>query len=100
MLQTAIGTMQLPPGMQVTSIISGPHVKNSAHFAGRAVDISLPRNEAGYEFVIDAIDSGHFSRIGTIPELVKRLGPYAAEHGVEMFSDPGTGDHVHLEVPQ
>lgn len=100
MLQTAIGTMQLPPGMQVTSLVSGPHVKNSAHFAGRAVDISLPRSQAGYEFVVDAIDSGYFSRIGTVPALVKMLGPYAREHGVQMFEDEGTGDHVHLEVPQ
>lgn len=100
MLQTAIGTMDLAPGMQVTSLISGPHVKDSAHFQGRAVDVSLPHSEAGYAFVIDAIDSGYFSRIGTIPSLVKQLGPYAAQHGVEMFDDPGTGDHLHLEVPQ
>lgn len=85
--------------MQITSLISGPHVKDSAHFQGRAVDVSLPHTAAAYDFIVEAIQSGHFSRIGTTKEVVDRLGPWAQTMGVEMFEDEGTGSHVHLEVP-
>ena len=97
-LQEALQSIRLPEGMSVTSLISGPHVKNSAHFDGRAVDVSLPHTKAAYDFVVNAIGSGRFARIGTTQSLVDRLGEYAAQHGVEMFVDEGTGSHAHLEV--
>ena len=84
--------------MTVTSIIAGPHVKDSAHFAGRAIDVGLPKTKQGYDYIVQAIDSGKFSRIGTTKVVVDRLAAYAKQKGVDMFVDEGTGPHVHLEV--
>lgn len=98
-LRSDIAGLQLAPGMQVTSLISGPHVKDSAHFQGRAVDISLPHTKAAWDWLIEQIKSGRWSRIGTTGEAVDGLQGFASQYGVQMFEDEGTGSHVHLEVP-
>jgi hypothetical protein len=87
--------------MSITSLISGPHVKNSAHFQGRAVDISLPHTAAGWNFVVNAIKSGRFSRVGSTADVYNdpQMQALAKQYGVDLFLDEGTGSHVHLETP-
>lgn len=99
-LRAALGQIRLPQGMEVTSLISGPHAPGSAHFAGNAADIGLPHNMVGWNFVISAIRSGLFSRIGSTADVYKNEGMQrlAAEYGVDLFHDEGTGFHAHLEV--
>ncbi len=99
-LRGAIQTMQLPQGMSITSLMSGPHVTNSAHFAGRAADVSLPHTKAGWDFVVNAIRSRRFSKIGSTSDVVNnpQMQALAQQNGVELFLDEGTGSHVHLEV--
>lgn len=86
--------------MQVTSLISGPHAPNSAHFAGRAMDVSLPHTAAGWDFVAEQIKSGKWARIGSTADVVNNPGMQmlARRYGVVLFDDEGTGSHVHLEV--
>lgn len=97
-LQSAIRATPIPKGMEITSLIGGPHVPNSAHFQGRAVDVSLPHTSAAYDWLVNQIDSGRWKRIGTTYEAYQRLSAYAASKGVTMFPDEGTGSHAHLEV--
>lgn len=86
--------------MQITSLISGPHVADSAHFQGRAVDVSLPHTEAAWNFLIMQIKSGKWAKMGTTADVVNNPGmqALAQRYGVELFEDEGTGSHVHLEV--
>lgn len=90
--------------MQITSLISGPHVPDSAHFAGRAMDVSLPHNRVGWDFVVRQIESGKWARIGTEASIVSNpaIQMLAKRYGVQMFEDDAatgaTGSHVHLEV--
>jgi hypothetical protein len=99
-LRSAVQATPLPKGMQVTSIISGPHVANSAHFAGRAVDVSLPHTREAWNFVVAQIKSGKWARIGTTATIVSnpQMQALALQYGVTLFEDEGTGSHVHLEV--
>lgn len=90
----------------MTSIISGPHVKNSAHFDGRAIDLGsvggqvVGMNPGTWNFVIEAIERGGLSRIGTIAAIANNpaMRAFAAQHGVMLLEDEGTGPHLHLEV--
>jgi hypothetical protein len=87
----------------VTSAISGPHVPNSAHFSGNALDIGAVNgspigfNQGTWNFLTRAIASHQLSKIGTIAPLVQALGPWAQQNGVTLFQDDGTGPHAHLE---
>lgn len=69
-----------------------------AHREGRAVDLAVPYNQAGFQFVVSAIKSGQFNAIGTNPRWVQTLAPLADQYGVNVFSDPGDGPHAHLQV--
>jgi hypothetical protein len=88
----------------VTSVIDGPHVKDSAHFDGRAIDVGafngvpVGWNKTTWDAIVQAILSGKWTRIGTIAPIVNTLGEFAKEHGVDLFFDAGTGPHVHLQV--
>jgi hypothetical protein len=88
-------------GFPVTSIISGPH-KGDAHKEGRAIDIGISRDKAGYDYIVKAIESGEFSAIGTDKSVVDLLQPIAKEYGVDLFEDDeatgATGLHVHLQT--
>lgn len=86
--------------MQITSLISGPHVKDSAHFAGRAVDISLPHTADAWRFLVAQMKSGKWARIGTTAAFANdpQVQSLAKSLGVQVFVDEGTGSHVHLEV--
>lgn len=99
-LQADIRSTPLPSGMQITSLISGPHVANSAHFQGRAVDVSLPHTKAAWDFAVAQIKSGKWSRIGSTAEVVSnpQMQAIARQYGVTLFDDEGTGSHLHLEV--
>lgn len=99
-LHAAIQATPLPSGMQITSLISGPHVTNSAHFQGRAVDVSLPHTKAAWNFIVQQIKSGRWARVGTTSDVVNDPGmqALAAQYGVQLFLDEGTGSHLHLEV--
>jgi hypothetical protein len=90
----------------VTSVVSGPHVKGSAHFDGRAIDVgtvggvAVGDNAPTVGFLIRAIEKGGLQKIGSTlsvinnPQVVKA----AQDHGVELFEDEGTGPHMHLQV--
>lgn len=98
-LQDAIRSTPIPQGMQMTSLISGPHT-GLGHAQGRAVDVSLPHTQSGWQFVVNAIKSGKFSAIGSTSMVVNdaAMQALAQKYGVDLFLDEGTGSHVHLEV--
>ena len=91
----------------VTSVMSGQHEKDSAHYAGRAVDVGafggtqVGLNEPTWDAIVGAIESGRFSKIGTMGVLAQnpRLQAFAKANGVTLFVDEGSGPHVHFEVP-
>lgn len=94
----------------VTSVVAGPHVKHSAHFDGRAIDVgsiggqSIGPNPATLAFVEQAIVNGHLQKIGSDLSIINnpRLRALAQQHGVELFEDDvrtgATGTHLHLQV--
>jgi hypothetical protein len=104
-IYSALSPLGLRP-QDVTSVISGPHVPGSAHFDGRAIDVgsiagqAVGFNRATWNFVIEAIQRGGLSRIGTIAAIVNnpQMRAFAAQHGVDLFEDEGTGPHLHLQV--
>jgi hypothetical protein len=94
----------------VTSVVSGPHVKDSAHFDGRAIDVgsiggaAVGFNQRTWDFLVNVIAHGGLRKIGTLAAIVNNpaLKRFAAQHGVELFEDDertgATGPHLHLEV--
>lgn len=86
--------------------MSGPHVPGSAHFDGRALDVGsiagqvVGFNRATWDFVVQAIQRGGLSRIGTLAAIVNNpaMRAFAKAHGVDLFEDEGTGPHLHLQV--
>lgn len=90
----------------LTSAMHGGHVANSAHYAGRAVDVgafggvSVGPNKTTWDAIIAAIGSRRFSKIGTIPEIARspQAQAWARENGVDLFEDVGSGPHAHFEV--
>ena len=104
-MQNAFGVVsQFQP--VVTSVMHGGHVKDSAHYAGRAIDVGafgrtpVGRNATTWQALTDAIGSHRFEKIGTIPQLADdpRLQAWARENGVELFVDEGSGPHIHFQV--
>jgi len=102
-----------PLGLQpndVTSVVSGPHVKGSAHTAGRALDVgTVGGADIGYNpttlaFVRRAIEKGGLQRIGSELSIINdpQIRALAAQHGVDLFRDDvstgATGPHLHLQV--
>lgn len=92
---------------QVTSVRHGGHMKNSAHYAGRAVDVDsfngtpVGFNESTWYTVQSLIQSGQFEAIGVqVPQIAnsKELQAMAAQYGVNFFYDHGSGPHIHLQV--
>jgi len=90
----------------VTSVSHGEHVKDSAHYQGRAVDVgafngvSVGYNAQTWQAITTAIASGQFEKIGTTWKLAQnpQLVKFAHDHGVELFVDEGSGPHVHFQV--
>jgi hypothetical protein len=84
-------------------VISGPH-RGQEHANGQAIDLGgdVGLNRHTWDFLIRAVQSGRFKRIGTLAPLVQQLGPWAQQHGVIMFEDDeatgATGPHIHLGV--
>jgi hypothetical protein len=89
----------LAPGMEMTSLISGPH-HGAGHREGRAADFALPHTAQAWAFIASAIRSGRFSAIGTTAQAAENpdMQALAQQYGVDLFVDEGTGSHVHLEV--
>jgi hypothetical protein len=90
----------------VTSVMHGGHAEGSAHYDGRAIDVGafggtqVGMNAPTWNALMQAIASERFSRIGTIPELVRNpeAQAFAHAHGVDLFEDVGSGPHVHFQV--
>lgn len=90
----------------VTSVVSGPHVKGSAHFDHRAIDVgsvggkSVGANPETFAFISNAIQHGGLQRIGSTAAIVNNLKirQLAAKYNVDLFTDEGTGPHLHLQV--
>lgn len=90
----------------VTSVMHGGHVAGSAHYQGRAIDVGafggtdVGVNEPTVLAIVSAIRSGQFQSIGTIPELAQNpmLQGLAQQAGVDLFTDVGSGPHVHFQV--
>lgn len=92
----------------VTSVRAGHHDDGPAGHAGwHAVDVGAVNgttvgfNRATWDFVRAMIASGRLNKVGTIPEIADnpQMQAYARERGVVLFADPGTGPHVHLQIP-
>lgn len=91
---------------EVTSVMHGEHVANSAHDDGRAIDVGsfngtpVGFNGMTWEAIMYAILSHKFSRIGTIPEIATNpeAQRFAEQNGVVLFTDVGSGPHAHMEV--
>lgn len=67
------------------------------HLTGNAVDVGVPDNKEGFEYIVRAIQSGQFSEIGTNPRWIPVLEEYAKQFGVRLFSDYKQV-HAHLQV--
>lgn len=91
----------------VTSVMHGSHVANSAHYAGKAVDVgaiegtAVGWNKPTWDAIVYAIMSRRFDKIGTIAPLVSnpQLQALARMYGVTLFEDEGSGPHIHFQVP-
>jgi len=79
---------------------------SGGHAGGKAIDFDgingqpVGYNKQTWKFVADMIDQGNVGGIGTIPEIANdpQMQRHAAERGVHLFADPGTGPHVHVQV--
>ena len=101
--------MIAPTGVPVSSVKGfGHHVRDSAHYAGRAIDVApewVGDNPQTWDYVARMVSSGKFDKIGLRPALYARalrggLVKWAADRGTEIFlDDVGTGDMLHLQVP-
>lgn len=67
------------------------------HLTGNAVDVAVPDSQEGFNYVVRAIKSGQFQKIGTNPRWIPELQKVAAQYGVELFSDYKQV-HGHFEV--
>lgn len=91
---------------EITSVNHGGHVHNSEHFVGKAVDVGtvngvpIGHNEATFNFLTAVIAAGGPRNIGTFGAFANNpaLQAWAHQHGVNLFQDEGTGNHVHLGV--
>lgn len=91
--------------LTVTSVMHGGHVKGSAHYDGRAVDVgavngtTIGPNTQTWDFVRDAIASGKIEKLGTFAAIANNpeMQAWAKAHGVTLFEDEGSGNHVHLQ---
>jgi len=105
-LVSAISALDSNYDLTITSVAHGGHVKNSAHYDGRAADVgavngtAIGPNTQTWDFVRDAIASGKIQKLGTFAAIANdaSMQEWAAEHGVELFVDTGSGPHVHLQV--
>ena len=105
-MQRALGAVLGWFAPEVTSVMHGEHVKDSAHYQGRAVDVGafggvpVGLNQQTWQALTYAIASRQFQKIGTIAALVSnpQLQAFARANGVELFEDEGSGPHLHLQV--
>jgi len=108
-LQEAYRDVIAPTGVSVSSVKGfGQHVRDSAHYAGRAIDLApewLGDNAQTWDYIARMVSSGKFQKIGLRPALYARalwggLVKWAADRGTEIFlDDVGAGDMLHLQVP-
>jgi len=96
----------------VTSVMHGHHEgattgpNEDPHYAGRAIDVGafggtpVGFNPPTWQAVMNAIASRRFQAIGTIPEIASnpQAQAWAKANGVNLFTDVGSGPHVHLQV--
>jgi hypothetical protein len=90
----------------VTSVMHDEHVKGSAHYDGRAVDVGafgdtrVGFNTPTWNAIMTAIGSRRFEKIGTIASIVNNPAAqaWARANGVLLFLDEGSGPHVHFQV--
>lgn len=101
-LQTAVARFADFGRFPVTSVKRASNSDGSpigeGHLTGNAVDVGVPDNKEGFDYVVSAIRSGQFSEIGTNPRWIPALQPLAQQHGVNLFSDYKQV-HAHLQVP-
>jgi hypothetical protein len=84
----------------------GEHVKGSAHYDGRAVDVgafggtTAGFNAPTWNAIMAAIGSRQFQKIGTIAAIVNnpQAQAWAKANGVDLFDDEGDGAHVHFQT--
>jgi hypothetical protein len=102
-----LGALERSHRIVVTSVRSDHHDDGPAgHAGGKATDVgavdgvTIGNNPQSRKFLEDAIASGAFAKIGTTGVLANdtHLQALAQEHGVALFTDEGTGPHVHLQV--
>jgi hypothetical protein len=104
-LYEAVAPYGLSPS-DVTSVVSGPHAKDSAHFDGRAIDIgsvggqAVGANPHTLNFLMLAIEHGNLQRVGSTRDIIDnpQIRTLAAQHNVDLFEDVGTGPHLHFQV--
>jgi hypothetical protein len=86
----------------------GGHVKDSAHYAGRAIDVGgwgpvlVGYNKATWQAIMTAIASRRFQKIGTLGAIADnpQAQAFARANGVDLFQDEGSGPHVHFQVAE
>lgn len=90
-------------GLSAWQIESG--VKNHGHHNGWSVDIgeidgNVPADiPAYYTYIKELAQIKYVTKIGTIPALAENedLIAFCNQHNTVLFSDPGTGPHVHIQ---
>ncbi len=81
----------------VTSVRRDTPGTGLGHRQGRAVDVAVPDDEQGFNYVVKAAQSGQFLKIGTNPRWIPTL--QRAFPNVYFFPDYAQV-HAHLEVGQ
>lgn len=90
----------------LTSVDRGQHVAGSDHYKHRAIDVgavngaTIGPNQETWTFLTSVIGSGRVKKVGTFKAFATDPGlqEWAKQHGVTLFEDEGTGNHIHLAV--
>lgn len=57
-------------------------------------------NQTTWDYLVKVIASGTLAKVGTFGKFANnpQLQDWAKRHGVELFQDEGSGNHLHLQV--
>jgi hypothetical protein len=104
---TAMAAGPLGFDIGLSAVREGQHTKNSFHYRGMAEDIAtingvpVGNNEQTISFLVaNIIHNPYVKALGTIADLATnpQLQALAHKYGKELFTDIGTGPHVHFSV--